>query len=165
MEERKEAGPGLYFIGALCLFIMAGVFIGLAVQSGEAEVGIFFIFPFVMGGGILMGIGILFVFLGIIALLVGFMKRFTLVAVDLMEEEPRPRSDKKGTGKKRPRTVGDQEVRPARTFGGAKGGGVVFVGPIPIVFGSDTKVTKLMLYLAIVAVIAMCLLFFALTLK
>jgi uncharacterized protein (TIGR00304 family) len=163
MAEDKEAGPGLYFIGAICLFVMAGVFIGLAVQSGEAEVGIFLIFPFVMGGGIMMGIGILFVFLGIIALLVGLMKRFTLVAVDMMDDDEGHRPVRKG--KKRPRTVGDQEVRPARTLGGTKGGGVVFVGPIPIVFGSDTKVTKLMLYLAIVAVIAMCLLFFALTLR
>jgi uncharacterized protein (TIGR00304 family) len=164
MGKEKGAGPSLYIVGSICLFAMAFVFMALAVQSGEADVGIFLIFPFVMGGGLLMGVGVLFVFLGILTLIVGLVKRFTVMALDEYFDEEVGGRPAKGR-KRRPRTVGDQEVRPAKTFADVKGGGVVFIGPIPIVFGSNARVTKLMLYLAIVAVIALCMLFFALTLR
>jgi uncharacterized protein (TIGR00304 family) len=155
MGKEKGAGPSLYIVGSICLFAMAFVFMALAVQSGEADVGIFLIFPFVMGGGLLMGI---------LTLIVGLVKRFTVMALDEYFDEEVGGRPAKGR-KRRPRTVGDQEVRPAKTFADVKGGGVVFIGPIPIVFGSNARVTKLMLYLAIVAVIALCMLFFALTLR
>lgn len=152
----KTAGPDLYFIGAICLFILGAALMALAVQAGEAEVGIFLIFPFIMGGGLFMGIGMLLVIIGLIVLVIGFATRFTLVSMDEVFEDEVP---------KRRRTVGDQEVKARRMGGGRKGGGVVFIGPIPIIWGSSTKVTKSMLYLAIVVVIGMCLLFFYLSFR
>ena len=163
MEERKASGPNLYFVGALCLFILGGVFFGLAVQSGEAEFGIFLIFPFVIGGGVLTGVGVLFILLGFVALMVGFVKGFTVIPLDHLDEDEEPRPRRKRKGKPRPRTRGDQEVGAKRIFPNVKGGGVVFIGPVPIVWGSNTKVTKMMLGLAIVVIIGLCLLFLTLS--
>jgi uncharacterized protein (TIGR00304 family) len=140
------------------MFILAGALIGLAVQSGEAEVGIFLIFPFIVGGGVLMGLGMLFVIIGLVLLVLGMVRRLTLVPMDEMFEDDAPRK-----ASSRRRTRGDQPVKAKGVLGGMKGGGVVFIGPIPIVFGSGVKVTKGMLWLAIVLVLALCLLFFALS--
>ncbi len=43
-----------------------------------------------------------------------------------------------------------------RTKSQSRYGGVVFIGPIPIIFGSDQKITKIMLYIGLA--ISMCLL-------
>lgn len=159
MKERPSQGPSLYFIGALCLFIFAGVLMGLAVWKGEAQAGIFLIFPYISGGGLFLGLGILLVIVGFLVLVVGSVRRFEVMTLDEVFDEEPPILK----GKQRARTVGDQEVDAPRVSGGFKGGGVVFIGPVPIVFGPNAKVTKLMLYLSIVLVIALCLLFFALS--
>ncbi|MFO8110014.1 MAG: DUF131 domain-containing protein [Thermoplasmata archaeon] len=44
--------------------------------------------------------------------------------------------------------LSQEETRSAK--GESKYGGVVFIGPVPIVFGSDTKVTRIMLYVGLV---------------
>jgi uncharacterized protein (TIGR00304 family) len=161
MDKRHATGPNLYLVGAVCLFMFAGVLMAIAVWRGEAQVGIFLIFPFVSGGGLFMGLGMLLVLVGFVVLVIGAVKRFGAMALeDVWDEEgPKPRQ------KARPRTVGDEEVAAPRMHGGFKGGGVVFIGPVPIVFGRDAKVTKLMLYLSIVLVIGLCLLFFALSFR
>jgi uncharacterized protein (TIGR00304 family) len=161
MVRKPTLGPNLHLIGALCLFILAGVLMGIAVWRGEAQVGIFLIFPFVSGGGLFMGLGMLLVLVGFVVLVLGVVRRFeTMTFEDMItDEEPAPRP------KKRPKTVGDEQVNAPRVSKGFKGGGVVFIGPVPIVFGHDAKVTKLMLYLSIVLVIGLCLLFFALSLR
>jgi uncharacterized protein (TIGR00304 family) len=159
MKERPSQGPNLYFAGALCLFIFAGVLMGIAVWKGEAQAGIFLIFPYISGGGLFLGLGMLLVIVGFVVLVLGSVRRFgAMTFEEVFEDEPPARKKKQ-----RPRTVGDQEVDAPRVRSGFKGGGVVFIGPVPIVFGPDAKVTKLMLYLSIVLVIALCLLFFALS--
>jgi uncharacterized protein (TIGR00304 family) len=159
MKARPSYGPSLYFAGALCLFILAGVLMALAVWQGEAQAGIFLIFPYISGGGLFLGLGMLLVIVGFVVLVLGSVKRFGAMTFEDVFEDELPVRKKK----QRPRTVGDQEVDAPRVRGGFKGGGVVFIGPVPIVFGPDVKVTKLMLYLSIVLVIALCLLFFALS--
>jgi uncharacterized protein (TIGR00304 family) len=159
MTQRPSHLPSLYFVGALCLFLLAGVLMAIAVWKGEAQAGIFLIFPYISGGGLFLGLGMLLVIVGFVVMVLGAVSRFgTMTLEDVLEDEPPVRKKKQ-----RPRTVGDQEVDAPRVQGGFKGGGVVFIGPVPIVFGPNAKVTKLMLYLSIVLVIAMCLLFFALS--
>jgi len=41
----------------------------------------------------------------------------------------------------------------ARRGGRVKGGGVILIGPIPIIFGSDARMVKHLIYLAIVLMI------------
>ncbi len=41
----------------------------------------------------------------------------------------------------------------AKSTGGVKGGGVVMIGPIPIIFGSDAKWASVAIVLAIVLVL------------
>jgi uncharacterized protein (TIGR00304 family) len=163
MDRKDATGPILYLVGALCLFIFAGVLMAIAVWRGEAQVGIFLIFPFVSGGGLFMGLGMLLVLVGFVVLVIGAVRRFGAMALEdgWDEEGPKPRQ----RAKPRPRTVGDEEVDAPRVSKGFKGGGVVFIGPVPIVFGRDAKVTKLMLYLSIVLVIGLCLLFFTLSFR
>lgn len=50
---------------------------------------------------------------------------------------------------KRVREV-DQEGERAEGEGKIEGGGIIFIGPIPIVFGSNRRVAKWMLFAAIV---------------
>jgi uncharacterized protein (TIGR00304 family) len=134
---------------------------GIAVWRGEAQAGLFLIFPYISGGGLFLGLGLLLVIVGFVVLVLGSVSRFGAMTLEeFLEDEPPVRKKKQ-----RPRTVGDQEVEAPRARGGFKGGGVVFIGPVPIVFGPNAKVTKLMLYLSIVLVIALCLLFFALSFR
>ena len=50
-------------------------------------------------------------------------------------------------------------IRGFRAEGTTKGGGVIIIGPIPIVFGSDKHVVRNLLYLALVLVVATIALF------
>lgn len=164
---RRTKAPSVWYntytVGAVCLFVLAVILIAFAVQREEAQFGIFLIFPFISGGGLFLGLGLLMVMLGFVALVAGSVHRFAAMNFeDLAFDDEVPRKVKHA--KRRQKTVGDENVKPAyRVKGGFPGGGVVFIGPIPIVFGPNAKVTKLMLYLSIVLVIAVCLLFFALS--
>ncbi len=51
---------------------------------------------------------------------------------------------------------------PTRTKGKAKGGGIVFIGPIPIIFGTDKESVKILLILAII-LLALMIVFLFLT--
>jgi uncharacterized protein (TIGR00304 family) len=161
-DPGKKQNPYLYI--ALAFFVLGIVCMAYAVHIGEAEVGIFLIFPFVIGGGMFSGLGGLFIILGFLALFVNMFKSFTFMTMDDYEEEPPVRRAKGAVpvaeGRERARSPKGPSI-----FGGGKGGGVIFLGPIPITFGSDAKVTRYMLYLAIVAVVGLCLLFFYLSFK
>ncbi|MBX8636439.1 MAG: DUF131 domain-containing protein [Thermoplasmata archaeon] len=45
---------------------------------------------------------------------------------------------------------GDVQHPEDKSHGGKKFGGVVFIGPIPIIFGSDRKITGYMIILAVI---------------
>jgi len=169
MARKSRTSPiwsNAYMVGAVCLFVLAVALMVIAVQRGEAHAGIFLAFPYITGGGIFLGLAILLVFVGIILLTMGSISQFvSMTRWEGFDEEEGPRPRQKG--KKKPvKTIGDEEVEPPfRLKGGMPGGGVVFIGPVPIVFGPNAKITKLMLYLAIVLVIGVCLLFFALSFR
>jgi uncharacterized protein (TIGR00304 family) len=107
--------------------------LGYSVSQGEGNAGVFVIFPVFYGSG-------LFAFLGVLcvmgAMILGFMGFAEQAAT---KQGPEPRSPQKAQGK------------PQRSV---KGGGVVLIGPIPIVFGSDPKSAVVLVVLALIIMVA-----------
>lgn len=79
----------------------------------------------------LIGAGVLVIFLGFLLLFVGFLVEFL-----------RASRDARGEGSSR-----------------REGGGVIFIGPIPIVFGSNRKISKVMLAIALIITVVWVTLF------
>jgi uncharacterized protein (TIGR00304 family) len=111
----------------IALFL-AGVFtIGYAVATGEADVSLIIIFPVFSGSSGLF-------LLGILLLVASFFVGFALLAFAQPSE---------------PEVRGTTSVNePSRTK--SSYGGVVLIGPIPIAFGSDKSIAKLMLAIGII---------------
>jgi uncharacterized protein (TIGR00304 family) len=91
----------------------------------EIEFGIIFFFPYISGTGIYAFIGFVFIFIAIIL----FMFGFTL-------NNSSNNDIKRGEIKYEKKTS-------------CQGGGVVLIGPIPIVFGSNWKITLVLMICAI----------------
>jgi len=113
----------IFFIGAIFLFIFGFL-------EGDVEGGIFIIFPFIAGSGFFALIGIVFFSLAILFYFFGFVNIYK--SFDKIPFEKDEKSEKKPL---------------------FKGGGVVLVGPIPIVFGSSWKVALILMVLAILIII------------
>lgn len=130
MRPAQLAGPAVLLVGLLTL--------ALAVTRGEASLFLIVIIPVVVGTGPLALLGILLVF-------VGFFLTFFLwnaggpmppgIPVEVRE----------------PVTP---EIPPGRPPS-RRWGGVVFLGPIPLVFGSDPQMTRLMLVLGVILSLAL----------
>lgn len=115
--------------------LLAGVALTVAgVLAGEVQVGLMLFFiPYLYGGSWLGALAILMVFLGILVLMVG----------PLIGARPRPS----------PAPIGEPEAQ----VPGAKGGfgGVVLIGPIPIVFGSSGRAALIAMAVALAVVALM----------
>jgi uncharacterized protein (TIGR00304 family) len=112
-----------YNIFSLIFFIIAIFFFALGVFSGDVQTGFFVVFPFIAGSG-------LYAFLGMISLFVSillFLFRF---------------------GLKYP-----EDKKLSREKTSVKGGGVVLIGPIPIVFGSNWKIAFVLMIVSIILII------------
>jgi len=120
-------------LGWIALAVFAGglALLGFSVAVGESQVHLVLIFPVVTGGGAagLAGIGLVF-----LAMALGFLSFARLSPI------PVPKAESAGAPQPPP-----APVTPATKFGG-----VVFLGPIPIVFGSSPTISKVMLALAVV---------------
>ena len=112
------------FILPVITFMIGISFITLSVLSGQAEFGLFLIFPMVIGGGLYLLLGVLFI---IISFILPFIITFTET------EEPHR---------------GGYQVDKEKSE--TKYGGVIFIGPIPIVFGKDKSITTKMMYIGLV---------------
>lgn len=113
----------LFFIGCF-LFLLIGVL------TEEIKVGFFLIFPFFIGTGIFAALGVVFIFIAILFLIFGF---FTTMS-DYSDLELKDSSELNGKKK-------------------LKTGGIILIGPIPIVFGSNKKIVIVMLILLILFII------------
>lgn len=122
-------GP-LLFLAGVSLLLMA-------IARGEASLSLVVIFPVITATGLLGGIGIL---LMIVAFVLGFF------LLPLRSSEPLP-----------PPALG---VLPTGSppSSGKRWGGVVFLGPIPIVFGSSPRITRTMLLVAVALFLGLLLL-------
>jgi uncharacterized protein (TIGR00304 family) len=132
-------GPAVLLLGLLTLAV--------AVSRGEANLYLIVIIPAVVGTGPLAFLGILLVF-------VGFFLSFFLwsagappLAAASMDRPVSPMPEV------------PPQVSPRRRWGG-----VVFLGPIPLVFGSDPQMTRRMLVLGAVLFLALLTLTIALLL-
>lgn len=111
-------------------FLIGICFIALSVLRGQAEFGLLLIFPIVFGGGFYLLIGVLFV---ILSLILPFIISFI--------------------GAEKPHREGYNIEREKSEM---KYGGVIFIGPIPIVFGKDKSITAKMMYIGLaIAVLLM----------
>ena len=138
MRPIRFVGPGILLAGLVALAV--------AVARGEASVYLIFIVPAVVGTGPLAFLGILLVFLGF------FLTFFLWTA-----GAPPPTMGPPATD-----STGIAEVTPQGTPKVRRWGGVVFLGPIPLVFGSDPQMTRWMLILGAILFLALVLLTIAL---
>lgn len=122
---------------ALALLLSALAVLGYAYAMGQLRVALFLIFPVFYGSGLLPLVGVLLL---VAAAFAGF-----TAGIPRHEQGTDPPAVEEG-----PR----EEPR-------VRGGGLVMLGPIPIVFGSDRGIVKGLLVLGI-ALLALGLLFFLL---
>ena len=110
----------------ICLLV--GIFFfAFGFYKGNVEGGIVLIFPYIAGTGIYALLGLIFFILSFFLLIYSFKK--DMVFYEEIEDE---------TEKKKP---------------SVKGGGVVLIGPIPIVFGSNWKIALLLMIVAIIIIL------------
>ncbi len=108
------------------VFIAGILLILLGVLSGEVKGGLFVVFPFVIGSGIYATLGILL----IIASFILFMFTFSTNPIDR-----------------------ETEYTTIKTNSKIQGGGIILLGPIPIVIGSNWKIALLLITIAIIFIL------------
>jgi uncharacterized protein (TIGR00304 family) len=128
----------------LVLVISGIALIAYSVSLKESTLYLAVIIPIVTVSGLYGILGIVLIVLGMIYGALTFLAYGGLV---YDTEEPAPSQEKEEGTKTEP---SKKEGMPAKTKSvSSNKGAILFVGPIPIVFGSDKKVTKIMLVLAI----------------
>ena len=118
-------GPASFLAGVLTM--------AFAVARGEANVYLVLVIPVVVGTGPLA-------FLGVFLVFAGFLLTFLLWPF-------RPDAE-----------PGGRVVLPASPEGAPparRWGGVLFLGPIPVIFGSDPRMTRTMLLIGVVLFLAL----------
>lgn len=115
-------------------FFVAGVVtMALAVARGQASVYLVLVIPVIIGTGPLAFLGIVLVFAGFLLTFLFWPSRF---GVDPGVRDAVPTSP--------------ESAPPARRWGG-----VLFLGPIPVIFGSDPRMTRAMLLIGVVLFLAL----------
>lgn len=130
---------------ALAAIVGGVALLGYSAATGEGQVHLVLIFPVFTGTGLLP-------FLGMVLIFAGIFLRFWSLAGGQSTAVPEPAMAAA------PPSPG-ASAPPGRKFGG-----VVFLGPFPIVFGSDKRIAKYMLVLGI-ALTVLLLAFFFLVLR
>lgn len=120
VRPSRLLGPLLLVAGVACLTV--------GYLQGEARLSLFVIFPVVTATGGWSALGILLVIAGFFAFF------FTWPTWTVAEPMP-PSAPERGVARVEPASA-----PPARRWGG-----VVFLGPVPVVFGSDAKVARWMI--------------------
>lgn len=111
-------------------FLLGISFFVLGFLYGDVDAGIFIIFPYISGSGIYSLLGFLFIFISILVFFFGFLGNFQQQDIE----------------------TGNKILEPSKKTS-IKGGGVVLIGPIPIVFGSNWKITVLLMVLTIIIIL------------
>lgn len=124
----------LTIVGGLAL-------LAYAAATGQGQVALVVIFPVFTGTGLVS-------FAGMLLIMLGFFLGFLSLA-----GRPPP-TERIPPGSPEPATP-TAPVTPAKRFGG-----VVFLGPFPIVFGSDRRISTVMLVLGVLLTILLLVFFF-----
>lgn len=120
---------------SLVFFLTGVVLLIVGGLKGEVETGFVLFFPFIVGSGIYAFLGVISIFVSIVL----YMFSFTTISNSKLKDVHR-----------------EEEVEEKKDV---KGGGVVLIGPIPIVFGSNWKVAVLLMLLALVLIVVSVLFF------
>ena len=118
-----------YTLSFLCL-ILGIIFFLIGIFAGDVEAGFVLIFPFLVGSGHYAVLGFLFMFIAIILFMFGFAST-TRASIDLPF---------------------DEDTYDIKRKKSVKGGGVILIGPIPIVFGTSWKIAVLLMIAAIILI-------------
>ena len=113
---------------SIICFICGLIFFIMGIIEGKVEVGFFLFFPFLIGYGFYAFFGFILFFFSILLFMFGFY-RSTTDSIDLPTIENRQ----------------NKKI--------VKGGGVILIGPIPIIFGSNRKIIIVMVVLAVLLII------------
>ena len=119
-----------YHFLSLIFFFIGIIFFIIGFIEGDVKSGFFIIFPFIMGSGIYAMAGFFFVFIAVLFFIFGFLNHIESEEVSVDQKPSKP--IKKTS---------------------LKGGGVVLIGPIPIVFGSNWKIAVFLMVLAIILIV------------
>lgn len=114
------------------MFLIVGiVFFSMGVLSGGIEAGFVVFIPFLAGSGIYAFLGFIFVLIATILFMFSFSSivKSNDFQVDFDEQQPSKKTS-------------------------IKGGGIVLIGPIPIVFGSNWKIAVILMVLALIIIIS-----------
>ena len=123
MRALRLLGPALIIAGVAAL--------AFGFVQGQAGLSLFLIFPVVTATGAWSALGILLLIAGFFALFLTWPAYVADVSPPTQAQAATPPS-------------GATSPAPSRRWGG-----VVFLGPIPIVFGSDAKVARWMLVVGV----------------
>jgi len=123
------------FLIPLSLFFLGCVFVGYGIVIGEVSVGFAVFIPFIISTGLFGFFGIICIFLSMLS--------FFLVVSALSSNQYFQQSER------------DYESRTIHHSSDKKinAGGVIFIGPIPIIFGSNQKITRYMIIASIIILI------------
>ena len=125
-------------IGAL--FIIGAILLGYSALRGEISVGVAVFIPFIVGSGVFASTGFLVLFLAIALFSLGFLKDGAITQGDLSEKHQLD-------------TQSERYERPT-----IKTGGIILIGPLPIVFGSTKKMVVSLLCIAVILIIILLIL-------
>lgn len=105
------------------VFLITGLFLlAIGVIYKEISVGIFVFFPFVVGSGPYIALTMMMFLFSMIALFFSFSKEGRTIQKHRIE-----------------RDIKSDETKDSYSTSHVKAGGVILIGPIPIVFGSSKK--------------------------
>jgi uncharacterized protein (TIGR00304 family) len=137
----------LFPLISLALFGGGVALIVASVATGEGRLVLFLVFPGIVTGGIL---GILGFLLIVLAFLVGFLQFGRIMAA----APPASHQPWEPPCMEPPPSGSPRSETPRRRFGG-----ILLLGPVPIVFGTDRKITLAIVVLGIVLTAAALVLF------
>lgn len=138
-----------YHVIALSLLILGVIVLGYSAAIGESEVIWLVIIPIFIGHGIYSFLGVVIIILAIFIGIYAFIQGGWVLAGDEFFDDyyPPPPRPKPGA---RPPPGSPPRPRPRPKV---HGGGVILIGPIPIIFGSDNKTAIILSILAIIIMI------------
>ena len=123
-----------WFLIPMSLFLLGLFFLGYGIIIGEVTIGLAVFIPFIMSNG-------LFGFLGIICLILSMLSLFFIIPMISQNQIYQTFQTN--------HTIERAESSSKKS----KIGGVIFLGPIPIVFGSNKKITRSMILVSIIILI------------
>lgn len=113
---------------SLFLFLLGIGFLIYAALTGNIDAGLFLIFPVVFGTGWIAALGVLFIVIAMLLFMFG-----------LMFSTPGFSSD-------------TERLTWSKSNNNLEGGGIVFLGPIPVMVGSNWKIARVLLIIAVIII-------------